>query len=82
MGLRIVNGLSSCLAVGLALLDLGRGEIKDVKFADDESLMVLWCSSGELCMISDRLLDFCSFDRELYNLELWLQLFIGGFGES
>lgn len=47
VALRIVNGLSSTEAVEMGLLELEDGEIRDVKFADDEYLMVLWGAAGE-----------------------------------
>ncbi|KAI9849162.1 MAG: hypothetical protein M1837_005392 [Sclerophora amabilis] len=42
VALRIQNGISSTHLVEVALLRLGAGTIADVKFADDQALMVLW----------------------------------------
>ncbi|KAE9379056.1 hypothetical protein N431DRAFT_363885 [Stipitochalara longipes BDJ] len=46
LGLFIENGISQVQTIDSALVQLGDGTIKDIKFMDDNLLLVLWDSSG------------------------------------
>ncbi len=46
--LLIREGLSSLSAIELGRLRLADGEIRDIKFANDEDLMVLWHTNSRL----------------------------------
>jgi anaphase-promoting complex subunit 4 len=48
----IENGISTVQDVQTQAIQLGQGKIKDVKFLDDRTLLVLWKSSGELQSLS------------------------------
>jgi anaphase-promoting complex subunit 4 len=50
LGLFIENGISQVQSVDTALVQLGDGRIKDVKFMDDKVLLVLWESSGTVSL--------------------------------
>ncbi len=54
--LKVENGVSSICAAETASVSLPNGLIKDVKFVDDESLMLIWC--GEcICLQSAELME-------------------------
>ncbi len=42
----IENGISRAQNIDTALVQLGDGRIKDMKFMDDKVLLVLWDSNG------------------------------------
>jgi anaphase-promoting complex subunit 4 len=44
----IENGISTVQGIDSSALQLGEGQIKDLKFADDMILLVLWESKGEI----------------------------------
>lgn len=41
-----VNGVSSTRRTAVAALSLQQGEIRQLQFVDDDTLMVLWASGG------------------------------------
>lgn len=42
-----VNGVSSTKETSIAALDLSEGEIRQTQFLEDDTIMLLWTSSGE-----------------------------------
>lgn len=48
IGLSIENGISEVLNITSAIVKLGDGKIKDVKFVDAHSALVLWEVAGKL----------------------------------
>ncbi|KAF3481127.1 uncharacterized protein GIQ15_03886 [Arthroderma uncinatum] len=50
--LTVVNGVSSTKASHLATVDLGSGSIRDLKFVEDGTLMLLWSSKASWHLVS------------------------------
>jgi hypothetical protein len=59
IGLVIENGISTVQSVDSFIVQLGDGQAKDIKFADNMTLLVLWESNGE-----------CSITHTLWTISL------------
>lgn len=44
----IENGISTVHGIDSSAVQLGDGQVTDVKFSDDSTLLVLWESKGKL----------------------------------
>ncbi|KAI9814210.1 MAG: hypothetical protein M1827_003376 [Pycnora praestabilis] len=68
--LMIENGVSSTRAVELCLISFLRGSIKDIKFVDDDSLMVIWSAEDHAQLLC---LPYSSRSNSLHRLpyERW-----------
>ena len=42
-----VGGVSSTRSTSLATLDLGNGEIRQLQFVNDDTIMILWRNSSQ-----------------------------------
>ena len=45
-----INGVSSTKSTSIAAIDLLEGEIRQIQFVDDDSLMILW-SNSRMCFL-------------------------------
>ncbi|KAK2762196.1 hypothetical protein FQN54_001205 [Arachnomyces sp. PD_36] len=47
-----VNGVSSTRSIGSAMINLGSGEIRQIKFVEDDTSMLIWSSSESTYLIN------------------------------
>lgn len=58
VALRIESGISTVDSIASSSLQLGDGRAKDMKFIDDDKLLVLWDSAGNIEVQSTKRIDF------------------------
>lgn len=64
----MVNGVSSTKSVFLATFDLQNGDIRQVQFVEDGTIMILWTEEGESRKRQKRKYGFIVYVSDLFSL--------------